>query len=86
VNHVIAPVFDQSAHQWSYFACVWSPPLNASDQVVTIPNSHGGTGVPQLITVTVTNPTSRKVGKTGGYIESGLIHGNSRGCTTWVPA
>jgi hypothetical protein len=86
VTHAIPAVFDSVAHNWRYFGCVWSPPLVSGDTLVTIPNSHGGTAVPQLITVTITNPTGQKIGKTGGVIESGLIAGMVRGCSSWVPA
>ena len=83
VTDTIPAVFNRTDHQYHYFACIWSPRGLSVDQV-SIPNSHGGVGVPQTITITVTNPTTQKIGKTGGYAESGLIHGGGRGCTTWI--
>lgn len=86
VVHPVLPTFDSGDHKWHYFECVDSaPPLGGTE--VTIPNSHGGVSIPSLITVTVTNPTSQKIGKTGGFIEGGQLNGLSRGCASpWNPA
>lgn len=78
-------MFNSGDHKWHYFECVLSP-VPAGSTEGPVPNSHDGVAIPTLITVTVTNPTSQKIGKTGGYIEGGLISGLVRGCQTWDPA
>ncbi len=80
VTHTFTPVSD--AREWRYADCL-APPVSTGTPV-EVPGSHGGFGIPTLVTVTVSNPTSRKIGKTGGVIEAGLINGISRGCATWI--
>jgi hypothetical protein len=83
LTHAIPAIFDTTSHKWSYFACLMSPGATGGTPT-QVPNSHDGVAVPQLITVTVTNPTTRKINKTGGVIESGIISGQGRGCTSWT--
>lgn len=62
------PTFDTTVHLWRYIDCVYTPTAPQTAQLVTIPGSNGGQALPQLMTVNVTNPTSQKIGKTGGQI------------------
>jgi hypothetical protein len=70
----IVPVYDAGLHAWRYLGC-YRAPQAIGDQAVTIPDSNGGQAVPQLVTVTVANPTSQKIGKTGAVIAMGLAFG-----------
>lgn len=81
VTAIVTPILDQQGHAWRYFDCIRTPV--ADGPLVTIPDSNGGQAVPGRITVVVSNPTSQKVGKTGGALEAGGINGGSRGCVTY---
>lgn len=82
VTAMIPPTWEQATHSWRYFDCVRSPQPQGGVWI-DIPGSHGGRAIGQLIVVTVTNPTTRKVTKTGGVVDSGIIYGSMRGCSTW---
>lgn len=86
VTATVVPVFDAANHNWRYFDCIASPPASVNGNtgsVVEVPGSNGGQVVPQLVALSVTNPTSQKVTKTGGIFESGIQAGGSRGCQVW---
>lgn len=76
-----APVFDQATRSYKYLDCLITPWPAYGTPLVTIPGSNGGQAVPQLMTVSLSNPTSQKVGKTGGTFDYGLIDTeNELGC------
>jgi len=74
----ISPILT-TTRAWSYFGCIPLPPTPGGT-FQTIPGSNGGTAIPELVTVTVANPTTHKIGQTGGFIESGVQAYNARGC------
>lgn len=61
----------KSGTQYLYQFCLYAPPPIGGTSVA-IPDSHDGTGIYQTQTVTITNPTNKKVGKTGGIVGSDL--------------
>ena len=63
VSPYLVPIRDGSV--WRYQQC-WFGPQTPLGPVVEIPDSHGCMALPVRVTLTVTNPTTRKVGKTGG--------------------
>lgn len=77
------PFFETKTHLWRYFDCIQGPFAQAP--LVTIPGSNGGQALPQLITLTVSNPTTRKATKTYGVISSNYSHGEIQnfGCLTF---
>jgi len=56
---------------WEYSDCFRAPP-NRGSTSFPIPNSHDGRASYQLDTVTITNPTNKKVSKTGGFFTTDL--------------
>lgn len=83
VSTSVTPTFDPAVHLWRYFDCIRSPRPPFGTPLVTVPDSHGGQAVTQLVSVTVSNPTSKKLLKTGGVIEAGTQFGVLQGCTSW---
>lgn len=51
---------------YKYRACVKAPGV-VGGVLVAVPGSHDGEGVYQVLTITVTNPTNKKLSKTGGF-------------------
>ena len=68
-SYVITPTF--SAHRWHYDGCIAPRILGGTE--VEVPGSHGGTAVPVQVTVTVHNPTTKKITQTGGGIDFGWV-------------
>ena len=68
----VPAVFDKRQRIWRYDLC-WTGSILSSGTYVEIPDSHGGLAIPTELTVSVYNPTSRKIGKTGGVISYGVI-------------
>jgi hypothetical protein len=80
-SQVPPPTYDTSVHLWRYKDCVRTAMVDSA-YYVSVPNSNGGSSAPQLMTVTLTNPTSQKVGKTGGELALGQIAAyHDIGCT-----
>lgn len=48
-----------------YQACIRAPGVPHGD-LIAVPGSHDGEAVWQVLTITATNPTSKKISKTGG--------------------
>lgn len=51
---------------WQYWACLGNP-VATGIEIIAVPDSHDGHGGFEVVTVTITNPTGRKAGKSGGY-------------------
>jgi len=77
----VLPTYDSSLHSWVYLGC-YKAPQPLGDTPVTIPDSNGGQAVPQLVTISVANPTSHKIGNTGGVIAFGQPYGDH--CSGWI--
>lgn len=66
-DYTFAPVPGQG-QLWTYgYGMCLLNPLATGGVYVPVPGSHDGSAIWELVTITITNPTSRKVGKTSGF-------------------
>ena len=70
----------RDGNRWSYRPCLRGPSM-PDVPMSTIPDSNGGQAVPMLITITVANPTDRRVSKIGGFLSS-----DNRDAPLWCPS
>jgi hypothetical protein len=73
-THTLTPTAE--ANMFVYRGCLGGPVYEYSQDVVGFPGTNGGTGVPAVVTFTVTNPTKRaaRISTSGALIAQGDYH------------
>jgi hypothetical protein len=71
-----------SGQTWNYVACLTNPTA-PTGAFIPVPDSHDGMAIWEVITVTMINPTSRKISKTGGIFGAGWLE-PSVWCSSFV--